>query len=982
MTNIELYINNQLCEIQSPAKLGIRLNRVLINPAEFVAKDAQYSYSITLPTTSVNNHIFGYANVEEVRNKFNADYNALLIVDGVTIFDGKFRMSEINEESYKGNLVIMAPKTVKEIFGEKKMSEIEGSWDYDLKSETSVKGIARFINEANTDQGIPDCIFPYVLYGLIPKISNLETNEYTSKDLFDETVRLGIEDFPPSLNCLKAIKQIFQNTKTQVGNEEIPLNITGTAFEDERLQNLYMSYKNPTDHVQEWHWAHLGKMHLKGSWANYRKEIPEGGKKEEESFEADYVINDINESSRKAFVSNILKSKMCRLDKDSYDNGTNIIMTEAKDSMKNAYTFPHITIPHSGLYKITLDVNLKIDNQLKPPLSNKASKARFVHGIYKKESLTEQPIFRSNGLYRRAFEIKLLRDWGEGGFDITNMKFDWGHYNGNLPQKTPDNIVNGKGGWNKKIETPYYFPSLSKDSVMFIDPKVNHNLIGGFKWGRGVWGRKGNDEIAEPCTSTPDRENDANDHNHILSIKNGWSWDVQYSQKDKIFSAIKSPGYWAWGRPKDITNDTSLEEETAEGADENELQFNKTNRFKVELDSIENKIERYPDLNSDIDEKLCFGGHGKLHQMIWLEKGEHITLVSVSDRGLCDFKNSGGYIIHSVDFDLTIEPFKKTYDWLKIDNNGNGTEEMEWVSTEADKNDFMNDKLNLFKFLPSEEKVDDWLDNFCKAFNLQLTQTNNHSFQLNIKQEQADVANVIDLSSKTSLTLRNNQPLGLPNIYELGFKISKDEEGYEKTKNDGGGRFVMGTLDGKTLTQNSSFSYNWFKNIKIKNNAGQEISTPIPVITHKEIWVDNEKDYAEMMKKLYTNYSQRFWYRSNSPQTIELGKIWNRLLNDNSKEKHGNIQNVMLSEMHKKKQTLTLNYKNEPYSIMNTYFIPIVTNDSNYTDIECYLTPDEYEKLDGTTLVKYNSDLYYVAAIEGYDPTYLNKTKLKLIRKV
>ena len=50
--------------------------------------------------------------------------------------------------------------------------------------------------------------------------------------------------------------------------------------------------------------------------------------------------------------------------------------------------------------------------------------------------------------------------------------------------------------------------------------------------------------------------------------------------------------------------------------------------------------------------------------------------------------------------------------------------------------------------------------------------------------------------------------------------------------------------------------------------------------------------------------------------------------------------------------------------------------------IECYLSPDEYDQLNGAKLVKLNNDLYYVAAIEGYDPLGRNKTKLRLIRKM
>jgi len=91
---------------------------------------------------------------------------------------------------------------------------------------------------------------------------------------------------------------------------------------------------------------------------------------------------------------------------------------------------------------------------------------------------------------------------------------------------------------------------------------------------------------------------------------------------------------------------------------------------------------------------------------------------------------------------------------------------------------------------------------------------------------------------------------------------------------------------------------------------------------------------------------------------------------------------IITNRFDNKGRSLLLNYKDEPYSILRNYFYLIAGNDSNYTEVECLITPDEYEKLDGTTLVKFNSDLYYVASIDNYDPAYRNKTKLKLIRKI
>lgn len=119
MVNTELYINNQLCDIVNPYELGVRFQREILIPSEITTKDVQYSFTIKLPTSNTNNTIFNFANVEEVKNKFNYEYQALLIVDSIKVFDGKFRLTEIDEDTYKGNLYIPAAKTIKDIFGYK-----------------------------------------------------------------------------------------------------------------------------------------------------------------------------------------------------------------------------------------------------------------------------------------------------------------------------------------------------------------------------------------------------------------------------------------------------------------------------------------------------------------------------------------------------------------------------------------------------------------------------------------------------------------------------------------------------------------------------------------------------------------------------------------------------------------------------------------------------------------------------------------------
>ena len=148
---------------------------------------------------------------------------------------------------------------------------------------------------------------------------------------------------------------------------------------------------------------------------------------------------------------------------------------------------------------------------------------------------------------------------------------------------------------------------------------------------------------------------------------------------------------------------------------------------------------------------------------------------------------------------------------------------------------------------------------------------------------------------------------------------------------------------------------------------GTPVSTRLrlPVITNKEIWaVEGPRDYAEMMPKTYVNLAQRFWYKGDNfslpykNTTIDFSLV---------KDSYDDFNN--------------LNYHNKPFSILTNYFTLLVNNDMDYTTIECFITPEEYNRLP-FSYVKFNGDLYYVAEIDRYDPTGNNKCILKLIRKI
>ncbi|WP_062182965.1 hypothetical protein [Dysgonomonas macrotermitis] len=567
----------------------------------------------------------------------------------------------------------------------------------------------------------------------------------------------------------------------------------------------------------------------------------------------------------------------------------------------------------------------------------------------------------TNNFERKRHEIQVIRDFADDDFGFDNKLIAGFYDKPNLPQ---DNVYNNNDPENYPIWHPQRY------NPMIIDPSAEERLINGLHFGRT--NRSGTNDLNPAEINFPF---------NTMFIKNGFSWDKTFSQKTKIHSAYHNPYLYHWNGSVDEDPENEEESDTVT------IKYDLKEKYNTVITGIPEEDLSYIQASEPDD---IVTGEGQATSIIWLEKGERITVCWVSESGdkrTSFFRQSlaqGPIAVENMDFELTIEPFRTDVEWITIDNNGEGTAPMDWNAP----SNFQREEIDLIKFLPSEQKVDEWLDNFCKAFNLQLTQDDEGNFELNVKQKQVQSHSdsAIDLDKKASITGRSNQPLGLPAVFDLGFKINEEERGFVDSKkqytegNNGGGKIETGSIDGSTISQTSSFSYNWFKNID-QEDSNRKQTLKVPLISNHEIWLGDPSDYKEMVSKVYTNYAQRFWY-INQEGIYDLGPIWKTETTPLNDDKALNLYIPQLTDTLSEESTLTLNYKNQKNSILHTYFNVLATNDSNYTEIECYLTPDEYERLDGTALVKLNNDLYYIASIEGYDPIGINKTKLKLIRKL
>lgn len=884
---------------------GVRLNRQLINPGELNTKDAQYSFSITLPFSQRNRTAFDFADVEEVKSKFSKIYKAELIVLGVRIFVGNFLLTEI-KDGFKGNLYVPAAKTVKDVLGDLNMNQFS---EYRIDFLEFAMSVTEINNAALLST--QDAIFPYVLYGLLPKVpADKAGNTYTSRTLWDNTVRIGLQDIPPSINVLRILKHLFSSQGYV---------LQGTAFADEKLSKLYMSYKNPSDYAQPWNYGYHGHIEIDGLWntiQNQRPITPTGTQFER-------GVNQSDGDGYKIYSADLFDSTNAKITVE-YDPGKNVLQREVlDDDGVTTWLQTQIRIPASGFYKVELDASVRIQ-----PLEN----YRFTDpatGVQHLGGFSDDAFNGLAVLGGHMQEIRVIRDRGKADFNLQSAKLNGTFYRNNQPQ----NLV------FDEANSPKYFPQFTADGQLnFVDLAQDDRYVLGLSFGLKPGDRSTDESFKNPKDTTSQGA-------QMLVAKPSLSWDSLMNEVSNKL-AVNSLGWWKYGR---------LDDTGTEG-----VAYELTDKYQITLNNTPYNFAKRGQFNGVADNP-SWTGEGSVNAVVWFDAGELVTVASVAPEGRFRVglaASKFGWVNHIIKFHLEITPFRTDLEWLTVDSSGKGTAAMDW----DDVPNFDVFNINLVGFLPSDVKANDFVENFAKAYNLRLSAVSTNVFSLDVKQgKRAITSRFVDLDKLASVRNKSNTPLNLPSLYKLGFTINKDEEGYFTTQDDGGGEYSTGAIKGDVVEQKSAFSYNWFKDI----TKGGEILS-LPVISKHEVW-ETSTPYREGVLKRFTDLGIRFWYfdgllASNfefNDELMFLAKVSNELPGQS-----------------------ILNYKNKPKTILRNYFTLFINGGSHYTEIEAYLTPAQYEKFDGSYMARFNGDLYFVAELGAYDPDGRNKTNIKLIRAI
>lgn len=970
---IELYVNNQLIELESQESLNLRINRVLFNPTKTTTTQSEFSYSFDIPSTPNNDKIFDYANNLAKMNKFRARYKTEVYADGDLIFDGSLTIQKYSAKNkkYTCNLVNIKINTLDEIFGDAVLT--------DMKWEVPFSG-APTINSVNNDAS-SKYFFPLVSYGVFQK--NYVTKDevsatYTPKHTIDKYNKWWVESFYPSLNVLETMKKAF---------EWKGYTVQGSAFSDPNIANIYASCNLAQEQVPLYNLGNpkFGNLTMTVNWSNASSSsggsdlgngrnfrTVKGGVPQDLKFPYERVYN-VYAGFQGSHGTRVQEYNFSTIDiwnmMDSTNN-SNVSVDISQDTYMYDPNEMVIVIPADGWYRISLYMNASLNGAGQ---SFTASQWTNKNG----DELEKRNISLKKDLKNATpLEIQLIRNYNDNVELIKgsrNVEYATGDPNDQTYEYGTKQFPNKSEWWCDYPHQNLYGNKAATETegLVITTNSVESNENGNFGGSRSS--KTTNDALGGTYNNT-------NGYIH----KDGYVMPYDQAVSEAFicgFSSLGSSG--GNGTVAVMRNDRSWNK-----------QCTINNKVFANVDGM-NLVKKSGNTTTTIATDYCKNDYknsycglfsssssmlnGRIQCCVYLNRNDILELVAVQ-RGYDELKYTT-----SATCQLEITAISdRSYAALQADNDWNYYSQTEFPT-----------KLNLFNFANKETKVSDWISNVQKAFNLELVM-NANDVEINTnKGIRKDITYAIDIDDRVSNDEAESEYISYPKEMSVQYKINTDEWGFELTvpqehindedwfKYGDSGYTVIQLNDDtyETSTQNTStnFSYTWYDNFLYKevyedgteneNWSGRTIT--IPVIEKSEYMAEGY-GYEEAMKHDGYSLTQRFWYRDQPSQE----SVWLSSILANGRKEY-----VELTYPINQRNGFNLSYKDTENSIVTNYFNINPMLSSNYVTVETYLTPEEFKDLKGGALVHFDSDLYIVSQIDGYDPSGSNPTKLKLIKK-
>lgn len=985
---IELWVNGKMVELEDQDSLGIRLNAVLFNPTKVTTTKSEYSFSFDVPSTPNNDRIFNYANNLSRLNKFHGRYTAKVVADGDEIFNGSMIIEkyDASKKMYSCNLVNVKTNTLEDIFKEKKLTDYK--WMIDYSGATT-------INSVNNDMS-SKYYFPFLSYGVFQKdyvSSDKVGNTYTSKFLIDKYCKFYHSSFFPSINVSEEIRQLF---------EKEGYTVNGSLFTDPWLSNVYSSVNLNDEQVPMYNVGNplFGKVDISFHWDNKSSvlsdgtttsKIGNGGIVQDLSYpfyRVDGRMTDLSQfHGDTSIVYNFDKILLYGM-LDSKNNKSVTVTSNTKSYMYDPNEMV-IVIPTDGWYKITFECrNISLDK------STTTFKANQWNATYNSKDAFEK---REMTLTKDSFdicplEIQLVKNYDNNVELIkgdTNIVYETGNPN----DKTY--TIKGNGYTGSTVDNRYEwrtsFPHqelqgatsptktdnivttvISNQNSGFGNQSLGGGFNGGGSFGNGSFGG-GN---KRPSTSTTQSSSSTSSKYKSLGYvpSDGMfpydqavstAFICGYSSMGSECVSVMRRGY-SWSRLSSVYNKIFA---TVSGMT---LLYAESGQTKEK--ATEYQSNTYKNAGHTLTKtKSSNNGSFSVTCLTYLKRNDILEPMAIQR----DYE--GQRYAYSLDGRLTVQA---------ITNRGEEALRNDKYFSASSPTEFPT-QLNLFDFTNNETKASDWISNIQKAFNLEI-KTEGNTVTIDVKKTpNSRIGYAVDIDDRINQYEAESEYISYPRSMSVKYKINKDEWGFEKTVsqdhiNDadwydyGDSGYTVIQLNDDTYETSSQdiqtdFSYTYYDIFKFKNvdvNGNEDTNEKLillPVIELSQYMADGY-GYDEAMKHDGYSLSQRFWFRQ-KPSTDGV------YLHDNLHEF------VKFSIPTNHLDDFNLSYKDSEKSILTEYFTCNPMLDSNYVNVDVYMSPSEYKDIKNGSFVHFDSDLYVVSEMEGYDPSGIDKVSLKLIKK-
>ena len=941
--NIDILVNGQRLEFKDE-NIGLIFSNQLTDILDIETKNAEYSFEISIPVTKNNNIILGYANNLSQLNKFNRLYNAEVYADGVLIFNGVLTITSTEKSSYTANLVSIKTYSLEDIFGEHTL--------YDLNWYITYHG-APTINETNQTNN-HQYYFPFVSYGVFqkdPYYTDEVASDYTSKYLIDEWNRWYYSSFEPSLNMLETIRKAFQQYGYNVG---------GNAFQDPILSNVYMSMNITNDQIPQYNYGHprFGSCNIKISGTTSGRVINQ---------ELDY---------KTVLVGNMYpdNAKVKGADYETYD-WSYIDIYDCLDSSStvthytNSYLFDKgesvIVAPADGFYEIHMEATATLNPTTLTAYHYYTDK--FVSASTSALT-TEQAETRWNA----PIEFQVVKN-----YDATNSNLELIHGSKHQIRWTYDN----QDVQTEIVNTDYPHQALGDSLLVFrptkaVDNTSNSCVLGGRNENTSGTSRgtsegnngsyRGGSRSSQGRTSavsTKDKKiESAMDMGYIHKdthcfdaminsdficgissigdgtasvIKNGYSTWREYTPKIENF--YKCSGYLH----RQKTSDGTYSEATS--VNENMYANSPRNSATTTSSSVSGAVTCcvYLNRNDILSIKAI---------QRYYDKGQGVS---------ADYSYN-----YTINFKLkAISP--KDYEYLKA------------LPIEYGMNSQFDVQLRLGNFLSSATTITSFIENVKKAFNLEIIQEGQNVYinTQNYKLGNSKNKYAIDIDDRAnSANGAKASAIDFPKSYSIQYNIDTEEKGfmdsiprehindinYKDYGDYGYNKVEMNELSDKEEKISLPFSYTYYTDFTKGEN-----SYNIPCISKDYLMVDGYS-YEKSMKTEGMSQPLRFWFRQDATNDrVELASTPQEF--------------VYLNCPINKYKAVNLSYKTDEKSLLTEYFNIIRNSESNYVEVEVFISAEEYALLKNCALVHFDSDLYIPTNLQ-FNPSD-GKCTIKMVKK-